>query len=79
MANPLLQRQMAKLTPLMQAHAGPHRAFLRVWSITQTGLDRQAQLFAYVDVFRYLALALAFCAPLAFLLKKTSGAKEGAG
>jgi DHA2 family multidrug resistance protein len=79
LANPLLQRQMTKLTPLMEAHAGPRRALLRVWSFAQTGLDRQAQLFAYVDVFRYLALALALCAPLAFLLKKANGAKEGAG
>jgi DHA2 family multidrug resistance protein len=78
-ANPIMQKLVAKLTPLMSRHAGPHKAALRVLSLVQSQLDRQAQLWAYVDVFRYLALAVAVCVPLAFLLQKPKSAGQGAG
>ena len=78
-ANPILRHQVGALTEMMQKHAGPHQAMLRAYSITQTELNKQAQLWAYVDVFRYLALALAICVPLAFVLKKASGGAKEAG
>jgi hypothetical protein len=62
----------------MDLHAGPQRAMLRAYALTNAGLDKQAQLWAYVDDFRYLALAVAVCVPLAFVLKKTSGGGAGA-
>jgi DHA2 family multidrug resistance protein len=77
-ANPVLQRVLFNLTHVLQIHSGPYRATLRAYAITNEGLNKQAQLWAYVDVFRYLAIALAICAPLAFLLKKSSGSSEGA-
>jgi DHA2 family multidrug resistance protein len=53
---------------------------LRAFSITQSSLDHQAQLWAYVDVFRYLALLCVVCAPAAFLLRRPpKGAKGEAG
>ena len=75
-ANPILYGAIGNLTKTMQMHADPQRALLRAYALTNSGLDKQAQLWAYVDDFRYLALAV--CVPLAFVLKKTSGAKAGA-
>ena len=48
---------------------------LRAFSLTDTSLNHQAQLWAYVDDFRYIALLCAICIPSAFLLKKA--AKKG--
>jgi DHA2 family multidrug resistance protein len=73
-----LQRQLQILTQQMQLHAGTHRAMLRAFSLTQKSLDSQAQLWAYVDVFRYLALACAMAAPAAFLLKRPKRQQKGA-
>ena len=71
------ERQMKMLTMQMHQHAGPHLAMLRAYYLTQTDLDKQAQLWAYVDDFRYLALLCAVSIPLAFFFKKGSS-KSGA-
>ncbi len=71
-ANWLLHKQLNMLTEQMQAHAGPRRAMLRAFALTQNALNNQAQLWAYVDVFRYLALFCALCVPAAFFFKKSS-------
>ena len=76
----LLRRQLQNLEMQMQLHAGPKMAMLRAMSLTNTSLNREAQLWAYVDVFRYLALLCAICVPFAFLLKKPKpGAAKEAG
>jgi MFS transporter, DHA2 family, multidrug resistance protein len=67
-----MQRQIARLTQEMAMHAGPAKARLRAFAITDNSLNHQAQLWAYVDDFRYLALLCAFCIPLAFFFKKAS-------
>ncbi len=78
--NWIYQRTIQLRTATMAQHAGPRIANLRALSLTSAGLTREAQLWAYVDVFRYMALVLAICVPGAFLLKKTKpGASEGAG
>ncbi|HVW07780.1 MAG TPA: DHA2 family efflux MFS transporter permease subunit [Bryobacteraceae bacterium] len=77
-ASPAMREFAAKLTPLMNEHAGPRKAALRVLALTQSQLDRQAQLWAYVDVFRYLAVAIAVCVPLAFFLQKPKTGGRGA-
>ncbi len=69
----LMRRQLHSLTMQMHLHAGPKRAGLRALFITQNALQSQAQLWAYVDDFRYLALICALCVPLALFLKKASG------
>lgn len=71
-ANWILQKQIEAMTQQMQLHAGPWLSTLRAYALTDLTLNRQAQLWAYVDDFRYLALLLAVCVPLAFLLKKAS-------
>ena len=71
----ILRRQIELLTRHMQMHVGPHKALLRAFAITQQSLNNQAQLWAYVDDFRYLAALCALCVPAAFLLKKTKQAK----
>ncbi len=42
-------------------------------------IDRQASLLAYVDVFRYCAVATALLVPLALLLRSASGSKPPEG
>lgn len=69
-ANWILQRQIHQLTQQMQTHAGPAKAQLRAFALTSGSLNAQSQLWAYVDDFRYLALACAICIPFAFLFKK---------
>jgi hypothetical protein len=49
---------------------------LRAFYLTQRHLSAAAQLWAYVDDFRFFSLLFAACIPLAFLFKKTS---SGAG
>ncbi len=79
-ANPLYQRTLMMRTQMMVHHAGPRVAALRALLLTNRGLDSQSQLWAYVDVFRYMALVLAICVPGAFLLKKPKpGAQADAG
>jgi MFS transporter, DHA2 family, multidrug resistance protein len=73
----VLQHQLQLLSQQMRLHAGPVRALLRAFSLTDRALNNQAQLWAYVDDFRYLALMCAICVPLAFFLKRA--AKSGAG
>ena len=51
---------------------GPRNTLLRAYSLTNTALNNQAQLYAYVDVFQYFAILCAVCVPLAFLFKKPS-------
>ena len=75
----LLHRQLTQLTSVMSQHAGPRRAMLRAESITNTALNSQAQLWAYVDVLRYFALLCAICVPFSFLLKKPKPGAGGAG
>jgi DHA2 family multidrug resistance protein len=65
-----LQARIAQFTELMRAHVGPAKAALRAYALVNAELNRQAQAYAYVDVFRYLALLCAACVPLAFLLKR---------
>ncbi|WP_263359881.1 DHA2 family efflux MFS transporter permease subunit [Acidicapsa ligni] len=73
----MLRRQLNTLTELMQKHAGPGRSTLRALSITNSTLNSQAQLWAYVDVLRYFALTCAICIPFAFLLKRPKAGAKG--
>ncbi len=77
--NFLFQRQITSLTTQMAAHAGPRRALLRAYEITSTTLNNQAQLYAYVDDFRYLAIIAFLCAPVCFFLAKPKKGTQAAG
>ena len=75
----LLRKQLMLLMQRMSLHAGPHVSRLRAYSLTNTALNSQAQVYAYVDVLRYFGMLCLFCVPLAFLLKKPKpGAQGGA-
>jgi MFS transporter, DHA2 family, multidrug resistance protein len=73
----VLRRQLHLLTQRMQMHAGPGRAMLRAFALTNTTLNSQAQLWAYVDVLRYFAFTCALCIPFAFLLKNPKAGSQG--
>ena len=74
-----LQRFIASVTGLMQRHVGPHLAMQRAYSELQNTLDGQAQLWAYIDDFRYLALLCGGCVIAVMFLKKTKGSAQAAG
>jgi len=73
-----LQNALHRLTTLMRMHAGPRLAMRRAFALINHTLDSQAQLWSYVDDFRYLGLVCVACVPLAFMLKKTKH-KQAAG
>lgn len=73
------QQQLTHLTMLMRMHAGPVKAMQRAFALTQNTLDSQAQLWAYVDVFRYMAILTALCIPVTFILKRTRHKTVAAG
>jgi len=74
-----VQRYIASLTTAMQRHVGPHLAMQRAYASLQTTLDGQAQLWAYVDDYRYLALLCGGCVLVVMFLKRTKGSAEPAG
>jgi DHA2 family multidrug resistance protein len=73
------QRYIASLTAAMQRHAGPHVAVRRAYGALQSTLDGQAQLWAYVDDFRYMSLLCGGCVLVVMLLKRTKGSSEPSG
>ncbi|HTW67416.1 MAG TPA: DHA2 family efflux MFS transporter permease subunit [Bryobacteraceae bacterium] len=66
-----LRHTLDRLVLLMHLHAGPQLATRRAYGVIQNSLDRQAQLWSYVDDFRYLALVSIVCVPIAFFLQRT--------
>jgi len=74
-----VQRYITSLTAAMQRHVGPHLAMQRAFARLQTTLDGQAQLWAYVDDFRYLALLCGGCVLVVMFLKRTKGSAEPVG
>ena len=66
--SPLVQRTLQSTTRLMQAHADPVTAVNRARKLLELTMAQQAQLWAYVDDFRYLALVCFACIPIAFTL-----------
>lgn len=58
-----------KLQTLMSATSGPSVSRGRSYEILQRSLERQAAVWSYVDVFRYLALVSFLCIFVVFLLR----------
>jgi DHA2 family multidrug resistance protein len=54
-------------------------ALQRAYALLGQSLTAQARLWAYVDDFRYMALACFGCVPIVFLLKKTVARKGAVG
>jgi DHA2 family multidrug resistance protein len=78
-ARPVVQHSINSLTAVMQRHVGPRLAMQRAYGELQGILDNQAQLWAYIDDFRYMALLCAGCVLAVMLLKRTKGSVEAAG
>jgi MFS transporter, DHA2 family, multidrug resistance protein len=68
--SPLWQESVRRLTELMNLHADPVTAMKRAEDLVQGLLTQQAQLWSFVDDFRYLAVVCAICVPLTFLLQR---------
>ena len=62
--------------PIMY-HVGPQLVQLRRFAMLANGLEIQATVYSYVDVFRYLALVCLICAPIVFAVRKVK-TKKGA-
>jgi DHA2 family multidrug resistance protein len=69
-SSPALRNELTKLTHFMRLHTGPVKSSLRAMSVIERQLNAQAQLWAYVDVFRYMAVLSVLCIPVVFLLSK---------
>src|SRR5215469_9025268 len=54
-------------------------ALERAYAVIVRGLNAQARLWAYVDVFRYMALVCFACIPIVFALKRSVGRKGAIG
>jgi DHA2 family multidrug resistance protein len=73
-ANPTLQAQLEGMKEFLMAQgASATTAMHQAYGLLEFQLTQQARLWAYVDDFRYIALACAACIPLVFLLKKAVG------
>ncbi|HUO33421.1 MAG TPA: DHA2 family efflux MFS transporter permease subunit [Candidatus Acidoferrum sp.] len=68
--SPLWQESVKHLTDLMSLHVDPVTALKRAEELLQALLAQQAQLWSFVDDFRYLAVVCAICVPLTFLLQR---------
>ena len=78
--NWIFQKALQLRMQQLRGHSGPRLARLRALELISNGLSSQAQLWAYVDVFRYLVIALAICVPISFVLKRPKpGAAKGGG
>ena len=69
---PAYQERMNQLTTLMSSHTGPAVAMQRAYGSLQKTVTQQAILWAYIDDFRYLAVACALCIPFVMMLKKVA-------
>jgi DHA2 family multidrug resistance protein len=74
--NPACQQQLQSLAAGFGQYSDPATAHGRAIGVLYGIVQQQSVLFAYVDVFRLLAIICVCCIPIAFLLKK---AKPGSG
>jgi DHA2 family multidrug resistance protein len=73
-SNPVVQNSLQSLTNLFSsAGAAAPDAQHQAYGQLQYILNQQAQLWSYVDDFRYLALACILCVPIVWLLKPVKG------
>ena len=70
--NPAVQQQLSSLQGLVHSAnaAGASLASSQAYKLLEGTVDTQARLLAYVDVFRYMALACFACMPLVLFFKR---------
>jgi DHA2 family multidrug resistance protein len=76
-ANAQLQSRLNTLSRMVQSHGGGPAGTSSVpWALIQATLGRQATMLAYIDCFRFLAIAILLMVPMVFLMRKS---KPGGG
>jgi DHA2 family multidrug resistance protein len=74
--DPEFQQYLQSATGMLSQYSDPVTAQQKAHALLYGTMQQQANLFAYVDTFRLLAILCALCIPVVFLLKK---AKSHAG
>ncbi len=73
------QQLLGSLQTALQQTSGPFAALApplnRAYGLIDGVVNQQARLLAYVDDFRYMALACFLCVPIVFMLKKAKSRK----
>ena len=70
---PEFQQWQHAITNALSLHSDPVTAVRRAAKLVELSVMQQAQLWAYIDDFRYLALLCFSCIPLAFVLQRVRG------
>jgi DHA2 family multidrug resistance protein len=68
--DPVFQERLSVLTAGLSRYAAGPQARMQAYGLLQSILFQQANLKAYVDMFRWTALILALCLPGVWLLRK---------
>ncbi|MGA2256390.1 MAG: DHA2 family efflux MFS transporter permease subunit, partial [Thermoguttaceae bacterium] len=68
---PEFQQHLQSATGMLSQYSDPASAQQQAYGLLYGTLQQQANLFAYVDTFRWLALLCLICVPLALLFRKT--------
>jgi DHA2 family multidrug resistance protein len=69
-ANPAFMRQLHAAQSMLARHGDPVTATDQAYALFYYGLNQQAHLWAFVDVFRVFGLMVLCCIPLIFLFKR---------
>ena len=67
---PEFQQALHSASAMMAQHGDPVSGQRQAYELLYDTLQQQANLFAYVDTFRLLALLCLICVPIVFLLRK---------
>jgi DHA2 family multidrug resistance protein len=78
LGNPAFQHMYDSTRLAMTAQAPPDVAARRAYGMIEATVNAQSAVFAYVDVFRYLALACFICGGIVFFMKGVRARKGAA-
>ena len=67
---PTVQQALDSFTRLLSPDYGPADAHTKAYGMLQNVLAQQASLWAYVDIFRYMAMACFCCVPVVWAIKR---------
>ncbi len=68
--DPMYRRYLAGVWAALAPLSGPHQAQKQAYGVIYGLLLQQATLLAFVNVFRWMAVAMVFCIPAVLLMKK---------
>jgi DHA2 family multidrug resistance protein len=68
-----LQDQLRHMTRFLESKVAAPTALSKTLALAQQNLTHQAQLWSYIDNFRYVSLLCFACVPIVFALKKVAG------